>query len=78
MENLEWENRDIIFNIIFIWNKKKREEIWNQEAKKYDELLLKISELHNKINKVAVEQKEFSEKSKDDDRIKEIENMFNN
>lgn len=76
MDNLEWEDIDIVFDIVFAWSEDERNKKWIKENEKINKLIWEISELNNKVNKLIISQKEFVEESKDNDRLKELENMF--
>lgn len=76
MDKLEWNYIDTVFNIIFAWNEKERNKIWNEENEKNNKLLSWINELYNKVNQHIIQQKEFIEEGKDEDRLKELESMF--
>ncbi len=76
MDNLEWEDIDIVFDIVFAWSEDERNKKWIKENEKINKLIWEISELNNKVNKLIISQKEFVEESKDNDRLKKLENMF--
>lgn len=76
VDELEWEVINKIFDIIFAWNENERNKKRIKENEKIKKLIWEISMLNNKINKLIISQKEFTEERKDDDRLKELENMF--
>lgn len=76
MDSLEWEDIDVVFDIVFAWNEGERNTKWIKENEKINKLIWEISELNNKVNKLIISQKEFIDEGKDDARLKEIENMF--
>jgi len=76
VDELEWEVINKIFDIIFAWNENERNKKRIKENEKIKKLIWEISMLNNKINKLIISQKEFTEEWKDDDRLKELENMF--
>lgn len=76
MDSLEWEDIDVVFDIVFAWNEGERNTKWIKENEKINKLIWEISELNNKVNKLIISQKEFIDAGKDNARLKEIENMF--
>lgn len=76
IDELEWESINKIFDIIFAWNENERNKKRIKENENINKLIWEISMLNNKINKLIISQKEFTEESKDEDRLKELENMF--
>ena len=76
VDELEWEVINKIFDIIFAWNENERNKKRIKENEKINKLIWEISMLNNKINKLIISQKEFTEEWKDEDRLKELENMF--
>jgi len=76
IDELDWESINTIFDIIFAWSEKERNKKRIKENEKINKLIWEISMLNNKINKLIISQKEFTDESKDENRLKELENMF--
>lgn len=76
MDNLKWDEVNSVFDIIFAWNEKERENLWNKEDEKFKKLLGKINELGTKINTSIVQEKELLNKSKEQKDFSNIDNLI--
>mgnify|MGYP007013921195 CR=1 FL=1 len=59
MDNLEWDDINFVFNVVFAWNNIERQEFWNKQNDSLKKMLWKINELSKKINSLIIQEKEF-------------------
>lgn len=76
MDELDKDNIDFVFDIVFAWNTENRDRIRENENKDFQKLIWKISELSIKVNKLIIEWKEFLSDEKDDNDLKKLEEIF--